>query len=74
MDVSHPDILEFLTVRIPTGDVGRKCLNMHHAVNVTDDFMTTVEDDEEWSLLDPNDETVREKHSAKKNMGNYFRN
>ena len=66
MDVSHPDILEFLTVRIPTGDVGRKCLNMHHAVNVTDDFMTAVEDDEEWSLLDPNDETVREKHSARK--------
>ena len=66
MDVSHPDILEFLTIRIPTGDVGRKCLNMHHAVNVTDDFMTAVEDDEEWSLLDPNDGTVREKHSARK--------
>ena len=28
--------------------------------------MTVVEDDEEWSLLDPNDETVREKHSARK--------
>jgi len=66
MDVSHPDILEFLTVRIPTGDVGRKCLNIHHAVNVTDDFMTAVEDDEEWSLLDPNEDTVRETHSARK--------
>ena len=66
MDVSHPDILEFLTIRIPTGDVGRKCLNIHHAVNITDDFMTAVEDDEQWSLLDPNDGTVREKHSARK--------
>ena len=39
MDVSHPDIEEFLSVRIPTGDVGRKCLNLHNAVNVTDEFM-----------------------------------
>ena len=66
MDVSHPDILEFLTIRIPTGDVGRKCLNMHHAVNVTDDFMTAVEDNEDWNLLDPNDDTIRETHKARK--------
>ena len=66
MDVSHPDILEFLTIRIPTGDVGRKCLNIHHAVNVTDEFMTAVEDDEDWNLLDPNEDTVRETHKARK--------
>jgi ribonucleoside-diphosphate reductase alpha chain len=66
MDVSHPDIMEFLTVRIPTGDVGRKCLNIHHAVNVTDEFMTAVEDDEDWNLLDPNDTKVRETFKARK--------
>ena len=66
MDISHPDILEFLTIRIPTGDVGRKCLNIHHAVNVSDEFMTAVEDDEDWNLLDPNDETIRETHKARK--------
>ena len=66
MEVSHPDILEFLTIRIPTGDVGRKCLNIHHAVNVSDEFMTAVEDDEDWNLLDPNDETIRETHKARK--------
>ena len=66
MEVSHPDILEFLTIRIPTGDVGRKCLNIHHAVNVSDEFMTAVEDDEDWNLLDPNDDTVRETHKARK--------
>ena len=66
MDVSHPDILEFLTIRIPTGDVGRKCLNMHHAVNVSDEFMTAVEDNEDWNLLDPNDDTIRETHKARK--------
>ena len=37
-----------------------------NTVNVTDDFMTTVEDDEEWSLLDPNDETVRENIKCEK--------
>ena len=66
MDVSHPDIMEFLTMRIPTGDVGRKCLNIHHAVNVTDEFMTAVEDDEDWNLQDPNDDAVRETHKARK--------
>ena len=66
MDVSHPDIMEFLTVRIPTGDVGRKCLNIHHAVNVTDEFMTAVEDDEDWNLIDPNDTKVRETYKARK--------
>jgi len=66
MDVSHPDILEFLTIRIPTGDVGRKCLNIHHAVNVTDEFMTAVEDDEDWNLIDPNDDAIRETHKARR--------
>ena len=66
MDVSHPDILEFLTIRIPTGDVGRKCLNIHHAVNVTDEFMTAVEDNEDWNLIDPNDDAIRETHKARR--------
>ena len=66
MEVSHPDIMEFLTIRIPTGDVGRKCLNIHHAVNVSDEFMTAVADDEDWNLLDPNDDTIRETHKARK--------
>ena len=47
IDVSHPDIMEFLTIRIPTGDIGRKCLNLHNAVNVTDDFMNAVRNDED---------------------------
>ncbi len=66
LDISHPDIIEFLSIRIPTGDVGRKCLNLHHAVNITDDFMQAVKDDADWNLLDPNDKSVRETHSARK--------
>ena len=66
MDVSHPDIEEFLSVRIPTGDVGRKCLNLHNAVNVTDEFMQSVKQGKEWHLRDPNDGTIRETMPARK--------
>ena len=66
LDVSHPDIMEFLSIRIPTGDVGRKCLNLHNAVNVTDEFMKAVRTDDLWELKDPNDDTVRSTIKARK--------
>jgi ribonucleoside-diphosphate reductase alpha chain len=53
MDISHPDIVEFMSIRIPTGDVNRKCLNLHHGVNVPDAFMEAVEQDLPWDLVDP---------------------
>ena len=66
MDISHPDIIEFLNMRIPTGDVNRKNLNLHHAVNISDAFMRAVERDEMWDLIDPNDQTVRDSKRARK--------
>ena len=40
MDVSHPDIVEFINFKLPTGgDANRKCFNLFNAVNVTDKFM-----------------------------------
>ena len=66
MDISHPDIVEFLNMRIPTGDVNRKCLNLHHAVNLTDQFMEAVRDDSDWDLKDPNKSEVRETTKARK--------
>lgn len=66
MDVSHPDIVEFLGIRVPTGDVNRKCLNLHHAVNLTDDFMQAVANDEDWKLVDPDDKSVREVVKARR--------
>ncbi len=65
MDVSHPDIVEFLGIRVPTGDVNRKCLNLHHAVNLTDKFMEAVQSDSDWKLIDPNDKSVRETVKAR---------
>jgi len=66
MDIDHPDIVEFINMRIPTGDVNRKNLNLHHAVNCTDAFMEAVRDGKQWGLLDPNDKSVREMVDARK--------
>ena len=66
MDISHPDIIEFLNIRLPTGgDVNRKCFNLHNAVNITDDFMEAVVKGEDWNLLDPNDGSVRDTVKAR---------
>lgn len=53
MDVSHPDIVEFLNLRIPTGDVQRKALNLHNAINITDEFMAAVSQGKMFDLRDP---------------------
>ncbi len=66
MDIDHPDIIEFINMRVPTGDINRKCLNLHNAVNLTDKFMKAVDNDEEWYLLDPNDRSVRDTMKARK--------
>ena len=60
MDISHPDIMEFMSLRIPTGDVNRKCLNLHHGVNVPDEFMEAVEQDMHWNLVDPKTKDISE--------------
>jgi ribonucleoside-diphosphate reductase alpha chain len=44
LDINHPEIVDFLEMRKPTGgDPNRKCLNLHHGINITDDFMQRVE-------------------------------
>ena len=66
MDISHPDIVEFLNIRVPTGgDVNRKCFNLNNAVNVTDDFMEAVVGGKTWDLKDPNENTVRDTVDAR---------
>jgi ribonucleoside-diphosphate reductase alpha chain len=66
MDISHPDILEFLNIRVPTGgDVNRKCFNLNNAVNITDEFMKAVVDGREWNLIDPNDKSIRDTLDAR---------
>jgi ribonucleoside-diphosphate reductase alpha chain len=66
MDISHPDVVEFLNMRIPTGDVQRKALNLHNAINITDAFMQAVMNNEQWDLVDPGKGKVTETLSARK--------
>lgn len=66
MDISHPDIVEFLNIRVPTGgDINRKCFNLNNAVNVTDEFMEAVVKGESWNLKDPSENTVRDTVDAR---------
>jgi ribonucleoside-diphosphate reductase alpha chain len=66
LDVSHPDILEFLNIRVPTGgDTNRKCFNLNNAVNLTDAFMTAVIENKEWNLIDPHSKQVKETLQAR---------
>ena len=59
LDVSHPEIEEFLEIRKPSGDFNRKALNLHHGVLVTDAFMEAVRAGEEWVLRSPKDGSER---------------
>ena len=54
MDISHPEIEEFIAMRKTTGgDLNRKCLNLHNGVNISDAFLKRVKNDENWRLIDP---------------------
>ncbi len=59
LDVSHPEIEEFLEIRKPSGDFNRKALNLHHGVLLTDEFMEAVRDGAEFHLRSPKDGSVR---------------
>jgi ribonucleoside-diphosphate reductase alpha chain len=72
LDISHPDILIFLEMRKPTGDQNMRCLNLHHGINITDDFMEIVERcmidsdaNDDWHLRDPHSKEIRETISAR---------
>src|SRR5210317_254021 len=54
MDISHPEVEEFIAMRKTTGgDLNRKCLNLHNGITVTDEFLEAVKSDSPWRLVDP---------------------
>ena len=73
LDISHPEVEEFLDVRKPTGgDVNRKSVNLHHGILIGDDFMELIEGatreegfDDSWNLIDPHTNQVTKTVSAK---------
>lgn len=72
LDISHPDIVQFLEMRKPTGDQNFRTLNLNHGVNITDKFMQIIEKcmidptaDDSWELIQPHNGKVTEIVSAK---------
>ena len=65
LDVSHPEIEEFLEIRKPSGDFNRKALNLHHGVLLTDAFMEAVRNGDEWVLRSPKDQSERARVDAR---------
>lgn len=65
LDVSHPEIVNFIEMRKPTGDYRLRCHDMHHGVNIPDAFMELVEQamydvdfDDSWPLICPKTKEV----------------
>lgn len=63
MDVNHPDIMEHLKFRVPSGgDHARKSDNrkqFHNAVNITDEFVDAVLNDKDFNLVCPHTKEVK---------------
>jgi len=53
LDIHHPEIEEFLEIRKASGDFNRKGLNLHHGINITDEFMEAVRDGAMFGLKSP---------------------
>lgn len=65
LDVHHPEIEEFLEIRKPSGDFNRKSLNLHHGINITDEFMEAVRADQDFGLRSPKTNEVIKTVSAR---------
>ena len=66
LPIDHPEIEEFIEIRRPTGgDPNRKALNLHHGIQITDAFMRAVEENSDWDLRSPHDQSVQKTVSAR---------
>ena len=72
LDIDHPDILQFLEMRKFTGDQNYRTHNLHHGVNISNNFMELIlkcmkekDCDDSWELISPNTGDVIEIISAK---------
>ncbi len=66
IDIHHPEIEEFLEIRKASGDFNRKGLNLHHGINVTDEFMEAVRDGASFDLKSPRTGDVMRTIDARK--------
>lgn len=65
LDIHHPEIEEFIELRKPSGDVNRRSLNLHHGINITDEFMIAVREGSRFGLRSPKTNKVLRKVDAR---------
>jgi ribonucleoside-diphosphate reductase alpha chain len=72
LDINHPEIIPFLEMRKATGDHNIRCQNLHHAINISDEFMRLIEKcvveknvDDRWELRDPHTREIKSVISAR---------
>ena len=65
LDISHPEIEEFLDIRKPSGDQNRRAQSLHHGVSIPDTFMQAVINNQSWDLISPKTKTVIKSVSAR---------
>lgn len=59
LSIDHPEIEDFIDIRKPANgaDVNRRCLELHHGVVITDDFMDKIgkpdAEQRQWHLRSP---------------------
>src|SRR5690606_25348935 len=55
MPIDHPDIVEFLKMRLPETSEATKARQLFKAVWISDEFMKRLEADADWSMFCPKD-------------------
>jgi ribonucleoside-diphosphate reductase alpha subunit len=55
LEPHHPDIMYFLDMKKNTGSEDLKARDLFYAVWLSDEFMRRVDNDEKWTLLDPDE-------------------
>lgn len=53
INIDHPEILSFIDMRKPSGDINRRTNHIHHGIAISDKFMQAVENMSQWHLRSP---------------------
>ncbi|ETZ06716.1 putative ribonucleoside-diphosphate reductase large subunit [Holospora obtusa F1] len=66
LPISHPEILDFIQFRRPSGgDPQRKVLHLNHGVVISDAFMNAVQYGKPWNLVNPQTREIVETIDAR---------
>jgi len=54
LDVSHPDLYDWLMLKMPGGEEQARCRDLFFALWIPDIFMERVQSQGQWTFMDPN--------------------